>query len=196
MVWNGLFGPRPARWAVALLVAVSVALSAISVAEAVRPSPAQRAEDAIAAGVIAREDGRRGDAERAFRTAAKLDPNNRDALYNYGLAQMDDGRLNTAERLYRRTLKLDPRFRPAILNLAIIVANERPHESVRLFRRLVELDRSDPRAHFNLGYLLLKTGEEAAGLRELRRAVEMDPTFEARRERAIAQVRQATEDHA
>lgn len=187
--WPPWIGPRPAPWVVVSLVAVSALLTTVVALSVLYRTPRQRAEQAVHRALIAVNTARPDDAESELASAIRLDPRNKSALFNYAILQQRSGQFDSAEELYRRALRVDRRLRPAILNLAVIIADDRPREALALFRRLTNLSPSDPRARFNLGYVLLKMGNENEGLRHLDRAVRMDSTFKERRDRALAVVR-------
>jgi tetratricopeptide (TPR) repeat protein len=193
MFWPQWLGPKMARWTTALLIIASVCISATVVVSGLQKSPQTRAEEALVAGAAAFQQGRVEDSETAFRRAAALNPRSVQALYNYGFFAQSNGRARAAERIYRQALRVDPDFAPALLNLAVVIARNRPKESILLLERLIELTPSDPRAYFNIGYVLLKTGREREGLQQLQRSVRMDPTLKERSKRAIALAQRATE---
>jgi tetratricopeptide (TPR) repeat protein len=55
--------------------------------------------------------------------------------------------------------------------------------AIRLYRRVVELDPADSRAHAALGYLLIHAGDHAGGVAEWRRALELNPNIPGLRDR-------------
>jgi protein O-GlcNAc transferase len=55
--------------------------------------------------------------------------------------------------------------------------------AIRLYRRVVELDPADSRAHAALGYLLIHAGDRAGGIAEWRRALELNPNIPGLRDR-------------
>jgi Flp pilus assembly protein TadD len=50
-------------------------------------------------------------------------------------------------------------------------------EAIGLHRDVISIDDTDARAHLNLGFLLIASGERKEGQRELDRAVELDPSL-------------------
>jgi tetratricopeptide (TPR) repeat protein len=139
---------------------------------------AQRALDALNAGLKAQVAGHYGAAERSYKDVLASDANNKYAYYNLGLIAQTEQRPADAETNYRRALAIDPNFVPALFNLAILRADAKASaEAVNLYQRIIAIDDRQAGAHLNLGFLLRSTGQEAAGNVQIARALELDPSL-------------------
>lgn len=114
-------------------------------------------------------------AERQYRRALELNPENATAHFYLATALQRQDRLEPALERYRRALELEPRRPEAHNNYGVaLVAAGRREEGVASFRRAAELDPSfaDPRD--NLGTLARSRGDVRAALDWYREAVEAD----------------------
>ncbi len=142
---------------------------------------ADAAQAALARGLEAHRAGRTAEAIDAYREVLRLDPKNKFAYFNLGVAEQAAGRPAGAEALYRLALSLDPNFVPALLNLAIVRTEaDDPTEAKNLYLRLIDLEPRNAEFHMNLGFLLLEEGEEDEGNREIRTALRLDPALRDR----------------
>ena len=125
-----------------------------------------------------------GDLDKAvdlYEQVLVLDPQNRFAYYNLGLIDQTRGDVAAAADQYEQAIAVAPDFTPAIFNLAIIRAEQGAvEEAIGLYRDVIAIDGTDARAHLNLGFLLIASGERKEGQRELDRAVELDPSLASR----------------
>jgi Tfp pilus assembly protein PilF len=78
-------------------------------------------------------------AEASFRKALALDPNNPIVHLNVAMLLGEMGRPKEAEQAFRRTLEIDPNSAVAAYNLGVIVASDRPFESLRWCRKAWQL---------------------------------------------------------
>ena len=85
-------------------------------------------------GRLLHEDGAPAAAEKHYRRALEIDPENETAAFNLGVALDDLGRLREAITAYRRALDLDPNNTDAHYNLAGIY--ERRGEKAAALRHL------------------------------------------------------------
>jgi len=142
---------------------------------------AVQAQDALTKGLQAHQAGRLDEAMKDYKEVLKNDPQNKWAHYNIG--QIDQGRGDTAgaEAEYRTALAVDPNMEFALFNLAIIRSNAgAKQEAVDLYRRVLTVNPNNAAAHLNLGFTLLDLKDKAGGDRELRKAVDLDPTLASR----------------
>jgi tetratricopeptide (TPR) repeat protein len=116
--------------------------------------------------------GRNSDAEAALRKALTIEPNNAAAHLNLGMLLGELGRLAEAEASLRGAIKEDPRSPVAAYNLAVVVSRDRPKEAVTWSRRASELDPSSPKYAYTWAFYLAQTGEKAAAIAVLERAIE------------------------
>jgi TolB-like protein/Tfp pilus assembly protein PilF len=92
-----------------------------------------------------------------------------------------------AREFFRQAMQLDPSYAPALVGLANVDLKAvtqgwtpNPGEALEraetLARKAIELDQANPRAHAVLGNVAVYFGEYDRGLRELNRAIELNPS--------------------
>lgn len=81
--------------------------------------------------------------------------------------------------LFERNVHLHPNVYNARILLGYALANEahKPQEAIPHFRHAASLEPNFPEVHFNLGYLLLDTGETTAAVHELDKALQLQPVY-------------------
>jgi serine/threonine-protein kinase len=131
-------------------------------------------------GALLGEHGRAEEAEREFRAALRLQPDNPDAHYNLGhvLEGQGPGRAAEAEREYREALRTQPDYPDAHYNLGVLLAGQgRAEEAEKEYRAALRTQADDPDVHYNLGGLLAGQGKAAApeAEREYREALRLRP---------------------
>ena len=143
----------------------------------VQPTAAQVLDSALEAHAA-------GDLDKAadlYERVLVLDPQNQFAYYNLGLIDQTRGLDDEAAAEYEQAIALAPGFTPPMFNLAIIRAKLGAiDEAIQLYRDVIAVNDGDAGAHLNLGFLLIDSGERKQGRQELARAVELDPSLEAR----------------
>jgi tetratricopeptide (TPR) repeat protein len=140
-------------------------------------------------GVALRRNGQPRAAEDAYRRALDLDPRARSALVNLAsLLRMED-RLQEAKGLEAILARSPGRNPFTYLALGdISLANGRPEEAARLYRRAIGLNRQSAEAWAALGRAALAQGNRDAARRALRKARKRDQNHPriALLERALA----------
>lgn len=161
-------------------------------------SPAEiedRVDDALEEGNAARDERDYAKAERAYRTALKLNPRDARAAQGLGNIYIDQQRWDEAEKAYRQALAFSSSNVDALIALSFVLSQESggPNAARRLVdaetfaRRAVGLQPNNAVAQDRLGSalegraLLNKETEDA-----YRRAIEIDPDF------AVAYIHLAT----
>lgn len=115
--------------------------------------------------------------ERTSRALA-IDPRNADALRLRGRALHNAGELESAIESYRSALVVDERDTWSMNNLALIhIELGRPAEAIGPLARAVELRRTAPVFHNNLGIALEQTGHFGAAREAFEAALEADSTY-------------------
>ncbi len=100
--------------------------------------------------------GSRGEAYRAFKTAAETDDQNASAWNNLGVQYMWQGDPKTAESCFEYAISLDAEFAESFLNHgAALRANNKVPEAEDAYRRASKLRPDWAEVHFNLGVLYL-----------------------------------------
>lgn len=141
--------------------------------------PRGPAEDFIIQGNDALDRGDTRLALSDFRAAVGIDPADNDAVFDVGVVDQRLGKTAAATSAYHRALHLDPRFVSALYNLAVLEAPRSPSKAIDLYRSILKIQSSAPDTDFNLGILLIKTGQPAQGERSLRLAIATDPSLAA-----------------
>jgi hypothetical protein len=141
-------------------------------------SPAAQA--LIRQGSSALNHGQRNEALADFNAAIALDPADTDAVFDLGVVDQRLGRVAAAEAAYDRAHFLDPRFTPALYNKAVLDSSTNPVEAIGLYRRVLQIKPGDPDSEFNLGLLLVRSGQNAEGEQLIHAAVLAEPSLAAR----------------
>lgn len=175
-------GPRSPRRAgrvvqtLALTSVLALSVAACSgsdpAAQSAKVAPnAKTASTALDAGLKAHAAGHLTTAVADYNKTLKYDATNKFAFYN--LALIDEGHSNygLAEAKYRSALKTDPAYEPALFNLAILRTGPDATEAISLYERAVAANSKDAAAWLNLGLLLRTNGKNAAGDKDVLRAI-------------------------
>jgi tetratricopeptide (TPR) repeat protein len=142
--------------------------------------PSAAAQILIRQGSIAFNKGRSADAIRTFQAALALDPADTDAVFDTGVVEQRLGRSSAATKSYERALFLDPQFTSALYNLAVMETSTAPAKAIDLYRRVLRIKPGDANSEFNLGLLLVHSGQNTQGEQFLHAAVVADPSLAAR----------------
>lgn len=112
-------------------------------------------------------------AERAFKRALMLDPNDASAHRRYGLGLMWLGRFDEATSEIQRARALAPADREINANLALVFYFARRYdEAIREARRTLDMDRRFSQAHRTIARALLETGLHDQAIAEFQQAIE------------------------
>jgi TolB-like protein/Flp pilus assembly protein TadD len=113
-------------------------------------------------------------AERSFRRALELRPGSAQARQHYGWLCSSLERYEDALRELRRARELDPLLIPTDLTAHLLRAG-RIDEALQEAQKSAREQPGTPRCHSVLGWALIFSGEEAAGIASLERAVALSP---------------------
>jgi tetratricopeptide (TPR) repeat protein len=107
------------------------------------------------------------------------DRDNRDLLYNLGMATSDTGDLERAVTTLRRLLTLEPRHVNGRIALGVALTRQRRYQEAGAeLERAVAEDPANPWAHRDLGVVLLHLTHPEKAVEHLRRAAELSPDDE------------------
>ncbi|MEE8524900.1 MAG: tetratricopeptide repeat protein [Thermoanaerobaculia bacterium] len=129
-------------------------------------------------------------AEKSFRAAIAVNPDNKRAHLNLGVVLAGRGELDAAEDSVREALRVSPDYYFAYLNLADIYERRgRIEDARRYYRRALEGDSANLKANFRLANLLMRGGDYDGAAGHYRKAVAVAPSFvQARYLEALALV--------
>jgi TolB-like protein/tetratricopeptide (TPR) repeat protein len=113
-------------------------------------------------------------AERSFLRAIELSPGSAETLQHYGWLCSSLGRHDDAVRQLRRAREVDPLVIPTDVVTHLLRAG-RIGEALEEARKSAREQPGTPRCHSVLGWALIFSGEEAAGIASLERAVALSP---------------------
>jgi Flp pilus assembly protein TadD len=123
-------------------------------------------------GVLYASQGRRADAEAAYRDALALEPDNATALTNLGVLLADLDRPDEAEACHRHAIERAPDDASAHTNLGLLLQAQRRHAEAEARQRCaVALAPERSEVHTNLGNLLADHGDPREAESHLRRAL-------------------------
>lgn len=132
-----------------------------------------------ALGMLYVETGQSDLAEREYRRAIELDPDNVEAQLGLGTALKSQGDIEAADRAYREAIRLRSRYwRVYDAYGGFLYGLGRWPEAVAQFRRAVELAPQHAQPRNNLGGVLFLSGDFDAAAEAFRQSVEIAPTSE------------------
>lgn len=117
-------------------------------------------------------------AVKAYQRVLDLAPDNLLALVNLGVAEFSAGNNTRAEELLKKAVSIRIETAPAWLTLGIIYMDqERFDEALAALAQATVLDSKNARVRNYLGVVIGRKGWIDGAQSELRRAVELDPTY-------------------
>lgn len=138
----------------------------------------KQVDSALELGNAARDSNppRYADAERAYRLALELDPQESRAYVGLGNTFFDQRRYPEAEAAFRRATELDPEDADAFVALAYTAnAQEHYEDAEKSAQRAVTLDRSNFAAQAALGWSNFRRKKYAEAEAAYRRAIALSP---------------------
>jgi tetratricopeptide (TPR) repeat protein len=130
------------------------------------------------------QQNRPDDAIKYLLEALRLQPHNREAQLDLGLAYYEAARPDEAAACFQLVLADAPRDEEAIaaqFHLGMIALKARRlQDAVRHFEAVLAIDRGEPRAHFQLGLLAQSVGQVDRAVLHYRAALETNPASTAR----------------
>lgn len=117
-----------------------------------------------------------------FQAVLKADPGDKTgvddiAFYDLGVASQNEGNISQAEHYYANALYLNPKYTGALYDLAIDESAKDPSYAISLYQRAIASSPDDVNALYNLGLLLIQTGQTTQGEAYLNQALKLDPSI-------------------
>lgn len=161
--------PRPALIAVPVIVAVQALLPGYAKTRA-------EAHDAYQIGIRLARTGKPAEALEAYRTAARLAPEEGMAWHGIGAALVKLGRPAESVEAFRTALERMPNSPVTHYNLGAVYGRLGDDAAALAeFRRAVEIDPYEPSFRSDLGVALARTGRTEEAIAEFRRVLERHP---------------------
>ena len=133
-------------------------------------------EALISLGRLLLEEGARlEEAQSLLERAVRSDPQNADGHINLGSVYARQGRGAQAEKEFRVAMVLAPGNESPYLNLAGLYEEKENMAAIDAYRSAIRLFPNSANAHFRIGVLCLKIGNNSEALKELTRTVEIQP---------------------
>ena len=131
-----------------------------------------------------REKGETFTAEYEYSRALRVDEENVRANFGIGLTYLERGDTGKAEDIFQRLIKLDAAFEEGHKHLfnefgINLRKNNMLDQSVKYYRRALELTGNDENLHMNLARVLLETKDLPGCVDELIQALQLAPRHEA-----------------
>jgi tetratricopeptide (TPR) repeat protein len=115
-------------------------------------------------------------AERMYRKALVINPNNADAHQGLGVAIAAQRRVDEAIAHYRKALEIKPDYAEAHYNLGVALARRRQvDEAITHFQKALEIEPDLAEAHNNLGAMRAIRGQVDDAIAHYRKALEINP---------------------
>jgi Flp pilus assembly protein TadD len=131
-------------------------------------------------GVVLGKLGRFDEAEIALRKAVALRPDSSFAHNNLGFCYVMQERWTEAAGEFERAIDLNPDLKRAHINLGLAHGKlKRYDDSLLSFAQALPVEQ----AHYNVGMLFMADGRKAEAADQFRMAVDLDPQFDAAREK-------------
>jgi tetratricopeptide (TPR) repeat protein len=123
------------------------------------------------------------EALEAYTRAIAADPAFSWPYHNIGRLYLDQGDLDQARRWLTKAVDVNPNHWRALLSLGVASHRaQRYDEALAAYSRAVAMNPDDADTRANIGWILVNTGRDAEGLRELQAAVRLDPSLDRERQ--------------
>lgn len=144
--------------------------------------PKDEAQKALDQARIFAMEGRIEQAVKTFQKAAELKKGQCAECYQgIGMVYFQTGQYKDAVVAFKQAIALKPENEAVLANIlgvALYLQDDKKtlEEAAAAFRKAIDLSKDTmPKAHYNLGYALLKAGKEAEGIAELQKYLALEP---------------------
>lgn len=144
--------------------------------------PKDEGQKALDQARISAMSGRIEEAVQGFHKAAELKKGQcAECFQGLGMVYFQAGQYRDAAVALRKAIALKPENEAVLANLlgvSLYLQDDKKslEEAAAAFKKAIELSKGTmPKAHYNLGYALIKSGKEAEGIAELKKYVELEP---------------------
>ncbi len=118
------------------------------------------------------------EAERAYRHALSLKPDNIDALGNLGNVLRAQGSLEAALDVYERVVALKPDYAEGYNNVGVVLKEQgKMEEAEAAWRRALALNPDNAEAHCNLGMMLFEREHIDEAIERFQTSVSVNPRY-------------------
>lgn len=123
------------------------------------------------------------EALEAYTRAIAADPAFSWPYHNIGRLYLDQGDLDQARQWLTKAVDVNPNHWRALFSLGVASHRaQRYDEALAAYSRAVAMNPDDADTRANIGWILVNTGRDAEGLRELQAAVRLDPSLDRERQ--------------
>lgn len=130
----------------------------------------------IKIGIADEEKGRYGEAEKAYRKAAELDPKSTEAWYRLGGCLARTNRSGDAEKAFRTAIVINPNWGSAWWGLGEVLQSRGDKQpAIEAFQKATSLEPKLTVAWRSLAYLLLEKKDFRGAAEVLQKIVELEP---------------------
>lgn len=118
----------------------------------------------------------------ALQRAIATDPAFSWPYHNLGRVYLDQDDLDQARQWLTRAIEVNPNHWRALFSLGVAAHKaQRYDEALAAYARAAAMNPDDAHTRANIGWILVNTGRDTEGLRELQNAVRLDPSLDRER---------------
>ncbi len=117
------------------------------------------------------------EAEKEFKIALELSPNNAYAFYNLGLVYTEAGANQPALDMYQKALSIEPNLWQAYQNMSVVYSNMGDDKkSLEQIKKAAVLSPNNPSLLTNMGLIYLRLGQKSEAQKVLSESLRINPT--------------------
>ena len=128
--------------------------------------------------ITAHKDGELQEAERLYRKILKTQPSHPDANHNLGVVALSKNRTLEALSLFKIATEANPKIEQFWISYANVLVKEKKYEEAeKSFKKVIELNPDNARAHNIRGTLVQILGKLDEAEESYRKAIELKPDY-------------------